>query len=257
MDYVKTFYDKYRDIGNYWGIPKDDVMKAINKGTNSLVREIRLNKEQPLKLPKYFADVRSNDDYVSDIVEGWTTQKMIRCWLYYRASQVDGGVIVSKNGADQDWVIVRNKVNRITSQQDLLVTASNNLTTLVEVQTCRKSDQKKYHIKTYKARTALETRGIFVFVNIPGGWYFIIDPATDLTSKVPIVANPAWGGKKCYEFTLDHINEHIGVHKMTDNIPDRLRTLLGLPDKPYYALRDGGGRFINRMKAFKTKENYI
>ncbi len=245
MDYVETFYDKYKNIGNRWNIPKDDAMRAVNKGTNALIRELQLNKAMPLKLPAYFKDIRNDDRYIYDIIEGWVAQKMIRCWLYYRAIAIDNGATVVKNGSDSDWVVVRDKAIRITSKQDLLVTTSTGIKTPVEVQTCRRSNQKKYHIKKYKAHSAIKNGGIFVFVNLQDDWYFIVDPANDLTPDVPVVYNGAYGGKECYEFNLYKIQE-LGMHKMSDLMPNKLKTLLGLPKRSYYGFRDNKGRFVAR-----------
>ena len=177
-----TYYEKYIGIHKRWKLNELEVKKILDDAFVQLIEE--LIDETPWTLSKYFRDTRTNDEYAYDLIEGRVIEELLVLWYQtcgYRAK---------RRGSDSDNRIIRSGKAKITTSADLEVNGQ-----LVEVQISRAGKRKNYHIKKNKGKRILDGENILQFV--VKDEYFIVGP--NEIAKAPIIRNPCYGGKECYE----------------------------------------------------------
>ena len=188
-----TYYEKYIGIHKRWKLNELEVKEILDDAFERLVEE--LIDPTPWNLHKGFRDIRNNDEYLYDIIDGRVIEDLLVLWYQTNGNRA------KRVGFDSDNRIVRSGSAKITTGADLEVNGK-----LVEVQVSRNGKRDKYHIKKNKGKRILN--GINTLQFIVGDEYFIVD--ANLLSKCPLEANPAWGGKETYAIP----NELIEYQKM-------------------------------------------
>jgi len=181
---LETFYEKYKNIYKDWSIDKDEVKKILDTSVLRLVNE--LLDETPWTLNRFFRDTRTNEEYLYDLIEGTLFEELLVLW--YRTN----GHTAKRIGSDADNKIIRSGKTKITTSADLEVDGK-----LVEVQVSRQGVRDKYHIKLSKGNRIL--KGLNTLIFIVNNNYFIV--GKEEITKAPIIRNPCFGGKECYEIT--------------------------------------------------------
>lgn len=188
-----TYYEKYIGIHKRWKLNELEVKEILDDAFERLVEE--LIDPTPWNLHKGFRDIRNNDEYLYDIIDGRVIEDLLVLWYQTNGNRA------KRVGFDSDNRIVRNGSAKIVTGADLEVNGK-----LVEVQISRNGKRSVYHIKKHKGDNIL--KGINTLQFIVGDEYFIVDD--NLLSKCPLEANPAWGGKKTYAIS----NSLITYNKM-------------------------------------------
>ena len=179
-----TYREKYHDIHIKWSIDEKEVLKILDDAFELLIEE--LIDPTPWDLHKSLRDRRTNDEYLYDLIEGRLFEDLLVLW--YRSR----GHSAKRAGFDADDKVIRSGWTKTTTHADLEVDGK-----LVEVQVSRQGRRDKYHVKKYKGDRIL--KGFNTLQFIVGDEYFLIGRAE--IAKAPVIRNPCFGGKDCYEIT--------------------------------------------------------
>lgn len=177
-----TYYEKYIGIHKRWKLNELEVKEILDRAFVQLIEE--LADDTPWNLHKGFRDIRTNDEYVYDIIEGRLFEDLLVLWYQSR------GNVAKRRGFDSDNRIIRDNKTRITTGADLEVNGK-----LVEVQVSRSGKRNKYHIKKNKGNRILNGENVLQF--IVEDEYFMVGQKE--IAEASIIRNPCYGGKECYE----------------------------------------------------------
>lgn len=153
----------------------------IMQYNNQLIDE--LLDDTPLELNKGFKDIRSDQEYLFDLLNGRLAEELVIIWFREK------GCKVRKTGCDADGKIVRKGGSKIKTAPDIEVDGR-----LIEIQISRAGKRKQYHIKESKGKKIKEGKNKLMFV--VDDEYFIVDKES--IEHCELKSNPAWGGKMTF-----------------------------------------------------------
>ena len=223
----RPFEEKYAEIAKRWKISDEIVNYIIRRYTKKLAEELERLKVEDIKLPKFFRDRRTDEDYVYDLIDGWMMEDVV-CdgWLRTRLLAIDDKIKITHMGTNRDRTLQKFNPRKITTQPDFIYEAALGKEIRIELQMARASRKEGYDMKESKVKRARKERNIFLWIIIPEDSFFIIDPDSDLDGVEPI-SNPLWGGKMVYRLGPAEIQE-IGKYPLAGEIPKKFYRFLGL-----------------------------
>ena len=222
-----NFSDKYNQIPILWGIDKDLVFYIIRRYEKLYIQELENLKTEGMKLPKYFKDIRTDEEYIYDIIDGWLMEDIIcDAWLRPRLIEINSNIEIKVMGTNRDRVIQKYNPYSITTNPDLIFTL-NGSETKIELQMARRILNNGYDMKEAKVNRAIENGTYFLWILIPTNEYFIINTKKEIINITP-APNPLWGGKSVYHIDYNFINRIGGVGNMKSKLNDFYLTKLGL-----------------------------
>lgn len=223
----RPFEEKYHDLPRRWGINGDIANYIIRRYSKKLEEELGLLKEHKIKLPSFFRDRRSDEDYVYDLIDGWLMEDiMCDAWLRQRLISRDKNIKVTHMGTNRDRTLQKYNPRKITTEPDFVYITSKGKEVKIELQMARASRKEGYDMKESKVKRAVKNGHLFLWTIIPEDSYFVIDPAIVLKNIKPMT-NPLWGGKLVYRLPKEEIQK-IGMFNMAEEIPKSLYGMLGL-----------------------------
>jgi len=210
---------KYFNLWERWNIDSSIVFNILEKYDTLLSDEIKKLKNEWMKLPKYFKDRRTDEEYIYDIIDWWVIEDIIcDVWLKQRLLKINDKIKVKLMGADNNRVIEKYKPNNITTEPDI-VYSINNFDVWIELQMARKVLYSGYDMKEWKVKRAIKDDSYFLWIIIPNNEFFIIRPKDDMIN-MKTQSNPLWGGKIVYHITKDFINSIGGYWKMNEDLSE-------------------------------------
>jgi hypothetical protein len=189
-------------------------LRRYEKLLNSELEKI---KSEGFKLPKYFKDRRTDEEYVYDIIDGWAMEDLIcDAWLRPRLIKANKGIEIKVMGTNRDRVIQKISSKKITTNPDFIYNLDGK-DTGIELQMARSEIKDGYDMKDTKVQRAIKNGSYFLWVIVPSDKFFIINPQEDLI-KMKTQPNPAWGGKMVYHISQEFIKKNGGYSRMIDGI---------------------------------------
>lgn len=226
----RPFEKKYADLAKRWKISDEIVNYIVRRYTKKLEEETQRLKMEGIKLPRFFRDRRTDEEYVYDLIDGWLIEDIVcDAWLRSRLLSIDKAIEITYMGTNRDRTIQKYNQRKITTNPDFAYKTSTGKEIRIELQMARESRKEGYDMKESKVNRAKECGNIFLWVIIPEDVFFIIDPKSDLKGVDPII-NPLWGGKMVYRLGPDKLAE-IGKFPMSGEIPMKFYPILGLQKK--------------------------
>jgi hypothetical protein len=205
-------FSEYIEIAKRWGLEEEIIEKIVIKNRDLLsfwLREAEKFKQKyPMKslFPKFLRDVRTDEEYIRDIVEGWLIEDLIFVWLQHKISKLDSKASIEMSGTDKSRKIIFGTQKGITTKPDIKVTFSNGKVVYIEFQSARKKlyafDMKKDKVENILKKD--RPKFIFLWWDKVRNKYFILKP-TELITKVKPTPNPLWGGKETYRVKISQI----------------------------------------------------
>ena len=222
----RAFEDKYCDLWERWDIKKDIVNYIIRRYTKILKTEGEALENDKFKLPKYFKDRRTDEDYLYDLIDGWLIEDIVcDAWLRARLIDINPNIEVKHMGTNRDRSVQKFDPRKISTEPDFIYSL-NKHEIGIELQMARKEISAGYDMKTSKVTRAIKNGHLFLWIIIPKDMYFICDPHVDLKGVKPF-SNPLWGGKMVYRLTQEKIMD-IGYSHMKDPLNEKYYTKLAL-----------------------------
>ena len=223
----RNFEEKHSDLPKRWRIKADLVNYIIRRYVKKLKQELELLKSKEIKLPSFFRDRRTDEEYVYDLVDGWLIEDIVcDAWLRERLIFRDKEIKVKHMGTNRDRTLQKYNPRKITTEPDFEYVTSKGKEVKVELQMARKAIKAGYDMKQSKVTRAEKNGHLFLWVIIPDDIFFIIEPGKDLKGISP-TPNHLWGGKLVYHLPKERLNK-IGMYNMVDEIPKDLYAVLGL-----------------------------
>ena len=174
------------------------------------------------KVLNYHRDNRTDEEYLYDILYGWSIEELYIARLELYVKTLDPGARVLRNGTDWDRRI-KFRLKDIRSLQDIEIFWSNGSRKKIEIQSTRQGrrDGKGYDHKDNKIELAIKDNSIFLWINPIEGEVFIVTVSDIQKRGVP---STAYGGKKTHKIYDIPDCDYI---KITDPMPYRYQQLLG------------------------------
>ncbi|MEM2619359.1 MAG: hypothetical protein QW356_07780 [Candidatus Hadarchaeales archaeon] len=179
-----------------------------------------------VRLPKFFSDRRTDEEYIYDLLDGWLVEDIIyKGWLPSRLKKAFPNVQISLTGTDKDRVIELENPSKITTEPDFSYSVSTGFRR-IELQMAR-TERDSFDMKESKINRALrEGNVIYMWIIIPTDQYFLLDPKV-FEGKQPI-SNPAWGGKKVFRISRSEVEElGVGLFSLREELPVNALKVLG------------------------------
>ena len=222
-----SFLKKYSDIPDRWDVDGDIVYYILRRYEKLLDNEIKDLQKNGMRLPKFFRDRRSDEEYVYDIIDGWVMEDIIcDAWLRPRLLKVANNIEIKVMGTNRDRVIQKYDPRNISTKPDF-VFSQNGKEMGIELQIAREALKSGYDMKVTKVKRAINNDSYFLWVIIPEDAFFILRPRMDMTNILPRT-NPLWGGKMVYHISQQFILNIGGYSKMKDDLSDAVIAKLGL-----------------------------
>lgn len=224
----RPFQEKYSDLPKRWKINDDLVNYIIRRYSKKLEEELQKLKVEGIKLPKFFRDKRTDEEYVYDLIDGWLIEDIIcDAWLRSRLLKIDEKITIIHMGTNRDRTLQKFSPKNISTVPDFVYKTSCCKEIKIELQMARESRESKgYDMKESKVKRARKEGYLFLWVIIPEDSFFIINPLTDLNDIEPII-NPSWGGKSVYRLGQEKLKK-FSKYPMSGEIPKEYYQLLGL-----------------------------
>ena len=193
------FNKKYpiSETADKFAMPESVVSEVVKWHSDKLLREMASDRAQhglTMSLIA-FCDNRIPNEYLYDVVDGWLGEVLVRKWLDPRIKKLLPDVVIESAGADADRVIQYDDPHKISTEPDLLVRRGGIIQPL-EIQVSH-LERNSYDMKDGKAGRACKEDGIFLWVVLEEGRYFLFDPYWQL-HETKEIANKAWNGKMVY-----------------------------------------------------------
>ncbi len=223
----RPFEEKYCSIHFDWNIDKDLTAYIVRRYTKKLEEELIGLQKNKIKLPKFFSDRRTDEDYVYDLIDGWLVEDIIcDAWLRINLQKINSRIKIKQKGTDSDRTLQKYNPEKITTNPDFIFSFGN-IDRPIELQMAREARQKLgYDMKESKVKKSMEQNNIFLWIIIPEGKYFFINPSDYFQNKTPTV-NHLWGGKMVFTISPSEV-EAIGLEKMKEGIHSKYHKLLGI-----------------------------
>jgi len=223
----RPFEEKYKELPCRWNIKSDIVNYIVRRYTKKLNEEIKLLKEHKMKLPSFFRDRRSEEEYVFDLIDGWLVEDIVcDAWLRKRLLDVSKDIKITHMGTNRDRTLQKYNPRKITTEPDFIYLSPKGEEVKIELQMARKMRKEGYDMKESKVKRAVKNGHLFLWVLLPEDKYFVIDPAIELRGIKPM-SNPLWGGKLVYRLAAEEL-QHVGLYGMSGDIPEDLYRILKL-----------------------------
>ncbi len=212
-----SFSKKYSGLPKRWNINSDIVFYILRRYEKLLNIEIEKLKSEEIKLPKYFKDRRTDEEYIYDIIDGWVMEDIIcDAWLRPRLLKINSNLEIKVMGTNRDRVIQKYNANNITTNPDFIFTVDGK-DIGIELQMARGVLKSGYDMKDTKVQRAIKNGSYFLWVIIPNDEFFIINPQKEMIG-MPTQSNPLWGGKMVYHISNKFIEDIGGYSKMSESI---------------------------------------
>ena len=222
------FEEKYFNLAERWRIDPSLVNYIIRLYTKKLEKALSLLSEgRRITLPRYFADRRTDAEYIYDLIDGWLVEDIIcDAWLKSRLEQVEPKIKIKHMGTNRDREIQFDSPSRITTKPDFIYQLPNGKEIKIELQMAREL-RNSYDMKEGKIRRAIKDGNvIYLWILLPSDEYFLLTP-TIFEHREP-APNPRWGGKKVYTVSTNEVKKKgWGIYPMRKAIPSILYGLLG------------------------------
>ena len=194
------YSNKYKDLANNLGLRPAQVNKIISK----YEQRFSTDSNDPiiiehLSKAKYRKDLRTAQQYLYDLLDGWLIEDCMFLWLKSRVKKIDPKAKVSIICSDKDRVV---RPSGVSSDPDFLVKLSNGESKKIELKTGTKL-LNEINLK----KSSMLKGTLFLFYFLKENKHFFLN--------VPIEPNRRWGGKMCMAFTQDKIINDIGLREMT------------------------------------------
>ena len=151
---------------------------------------------------KTMKDIRTNDEYLYDLHEGWMMEDILTTKMAKILLKKD--IILQQNGSEITEEGRKISHGKITSKSDLVICKGNKKLHM-EIQFSNK-ERVFYDIKETKIKNAKKENGLIFTFCLPLGEGFIADPKSDSFSFFQKTNNIGWGGKK--SFRISHSDIH-------------------------------------------------
>ena len=117
----RLFSEKYNDLDTRWNISKEILAYIIRRYEKLLVLEQEALKKGAIKLPKFFRDKRTDDEYLYDLIDGWLMEDII-CdgWLKPKLLQINSDIEIKNMGTNRERVIQKSDSSKISTKPDIL-----------------------------------------------------------------------------------------------------------------------------------------
>ena len=218
---------KYSDLPDRWNIDKDIVFYILRRYEKLLISETEKLKSESMKLPKYFKDRRTDEEYIYDIIDGWAMEDIIcDAWLRPRLLKINKDIEIKVMGTNRDRIIQKHTPSNITTNPDFIFSFKGK-DVGIELQMARSELKNGYDMKDTKVQRAIKNGNYFLWVIIPNNEFFIIDPKKEMVNIKP-QPNPLWGGKMVYHISQEFIKNIGGYSKMNENINSKYISKLNL-----------------------------
>src|SRR3989344_2268216 len=215
-----SFLKKYSDLPDRWNIDKDIVFYILRRYEKLLISETEKLKSESMKLPKYFKDRRTDEEYIYDIIDGWVMEDIIcDAWLRPRLLKINKDIEIKVMGTNRDRIIQKYNPSNITTNPDFIFSFKGK-DMGIELQMARSELKNGYDMKDTKVQRAIKNGNCFLWVIIPNDEFFIIDPQKEMTN-IKTQPNPLWGGKMVYHISQEFIKNIGGYSKMNENISSK------------------------------------
>ena len=222
-----SFLKKYSDLSDRWNIDKDIVFYILRRYEKLLISETEKLKSESMKLPKYFKDRRTDEEYIYDIIDGWAMEDIIcDAWLRPRLLKINKDIEIKVMGTNRDRIIQKHTPSNITTNPDFIFSFKGK-DVGIELQMARSELKNGYDMKDTKVQRAIKNGNYFLWVIIPNNEFFIIDPKKEMVNIKP-QPNPLWGGKMVYHISQEFIKNIGGYSKMNENINSKYISKLNL-----------------------------
>jgi len=222
-----SFLKKYSDLPDRWNIDKDIVFYILRRYEKLLISETEKLKSESMKLPKYFKDRRTDEEYIYDIIDGWAMEDIIcDAWLRPRLLKINKDIEIKVMGTNRDRIIQKHTPSNITTNPDFIFSFKGK-DVGIELQMARSELKNGYDMKDTKVQRAIKNGNYFLWVIIPNNEFFIIDPKKEMVNIKP-QPNPLWGGKMVYHISQEFIKNIGGYSKMNENINSKYISKLNL-----------------------------
>lgn len=209
----ELFSKKYSQLSTLWNIDNDLVFYIIRRYEKLYIQEVENLKSDGMKLPKYFKDKRTDEEYIYDIMDGWLIEDIIcDAWLRPRLLKENKNIDIKVMGTNRDRVIQKYNPNAITTNPDLIFSL-NGKEIKIELQMARRTLPSGYDMKESKVKRAISEGYYFLWVLIPTNEYFIINAKKEIVNLSPR-PNPLWGGKLVYHIDHEFIKKIGGLADM-------------------------------------------
>lgn len=218
---------KYSDLSDRWNIDKDIVFYILRRYEKLLISETEKLKSESMKLPKYFKDRRTDEEYIYDIIDGWAMEDIIcDAWLRPRLLKINKDIEIKVMGTNRDRIIQKYTPSNITTNPDFIFSFKGK-DVGIELQMARSELRNGYDMKDTKVQRAIKNGNYFLWVIIPNDEFFIIDPQKEMVG-IKTQPNPLWGGKIVYHISQEFIKNIGGYSKMNEGINDNYVSKLNL-----------------------------
>lgn len=223
----RPFEEKYKDLPSRWNIKSDIVNYIVRRYTKKLHEEIKLLKENKMKLSSFFRDRRSDEEYIFDLIDGWLIEDIVcDAWLRQRVLDINKDIKITHMGTNRDRTLQKYDSRKITTEPDFIYQSPKGEEVKIELQMARGMRKEGYDMKESKVKRAVESKYLFLWVLLPEDKYFVIDPAIELRDIKPI-SNPLWGGKSVFRLAAKEL-QRIGLYEISCDIPTNLYRILKL-----------------------------
>lgn len=215
----RLFSEKYNNLVTRWNISSEILSYIIRRYEKLLILEQKSLKENVIKLPRFFRDKRTDEEYLYDLIDGWLMEDIIcDAWLKPKLLEIKSDIEIKNMGTNRDRVIQKSDSSKISTKPDFVFEV-NGQDVGIELQMARAELAKGYDMKETKVKRAIKDGNLFLWVIVPKDEYFIIDPQSEMSLLKP-EANPLWGGKIVYHISQQFIEKVGGYSKMIDKIPN-------------------------------------
>lgn len=221
----RPFEEKYFSLHKEWAIDEGLCAYIIKRYSKKLEEELEHFKEGDIRLPKFFRDRRTDEEYIYDLIDGWLIEDIVcDAWLRIGLQKINPKIVIKQMGTNRDRTLQKYNPRKITTNPDFIYWLDD-FTKNIELQMAREArPTTRYDMKESKVKKAIDNKNIFLWIIIPDAQYFFIDPKKYFTNRAPTV-NHLWGGKMVYTITPKEISE-IGLEKMSDGIQKKYFSLL-------------------------------
>lgn len=222
------FEEKYSYLAKRWRVDPSLVNYIIRLYTKKMEKSLSLlSKGRKITLPRYFADRRTDAEYIYDLIDGWIVEDIIcDAWLKTRLERIEPKIKIKLMGTNRDREIQFDSPRRITTKPDFVYQLPSGREVKIELQMAR-GLRNSYDMKESKIKRAIKDGSvIYLWILLPSDEYFLLSPAI-FEHREPL-PNPRWGGKKVYTISIDEVKEmKWGIYPMLEEIPSTLYELLG------------------------------
>jgi hypothetical protein len=219
------FEEKYAALATDWNVSDEIVSYIVRRYTKLLEKELKTLESDEFRLPGYFRDRRSPEEYLYDLVDGWLIEDIVcDAWLRSRLQERVPTAKVRHMGTNRDRTIQKSQPRNISTDPDFVFLIEEQ-ERAVELQMARALLKTGYDMKVSKVQQALKRDSCFLWVLLPTAQYFVVRPSVDLANIEPM-ANPAWGGKMVYRVSLEMVSE-MGLGNLRDPLSDGALRRLG------------------------------